>query len=621
MCGLVGYSGDFVRDSLPTAISLISHRGPDGSGIYFDSDTSVGLGHVRLSIQDLSQLGHQPMQSNDGSAVLVFNGEIYNFRKLREELEKQGFVFRGHSDSEVVLNLYLRDGIDMLSRLDGIFSFAIWDIKTRTIFIARDPLGVKPLYYSEGRTGFVFASEIKALLAFIREKEIDGQALHCYLNYLWCPAPMTMFKSIKKLEPGTALTVRDGRIEKKWSFYDLPVGSISSQNFTEVQAADSVRGTVRTDVHKQMVSDVPVGAFLSGGLDSSAVTAFAKEVYPEQRLQCFTIDIDSKDAIKEGISQDLPYAKMVAKHLDVDLHIIKVRSEMAEELSTMLFHLDEPQADPAALNVLFISRLAREHGIKVLLSGAGGDDIFTGYRRHRALAMEKYWRWMPQIFRNIMSSTSSILPTSYPNIRRLKKAFQYANLNGNERIASYFYWLSPAMVDSLLNKNLLTNDIERNPLVSSLSVLPKDVGDINKMLYLECKHFLADHNLNYTDKMSMAEGVEVRVPLLDLDVVNLAAQIPNQYKQRGKEGKWIFKKAMEGILPNEIIYRPKTGFGAPLRSWLHGPLKELVRDILSNDSLVRRGWFNVKVIQKLIEQDMSNKVDASYTIFAVLCVE
>ena len=373
-----------------------------------------------------------------------------------------------------------------------------------------------------------------------------------------------------------------------------------------------------------MVADVPVGAFLSGGLDSSSVVAFAKQFSPDLKMQCFTIDV--RDAGQDGFSDDLPYARRVAKHLGVDLHTIQVGPEMAHHLERMIYQLDEPLADPAPLNALYISQLAREHGIKVLLSGAGGDDIFTGYRRHYALQQEKYWNWMPRSFRNIMSKGAGLLPVTNPTLRRLHKAFEYADLDKKERLVSYFYWAQPKRLFNLLSQRIRTDIGSQSvsqPLLSALGNLPSDADPLNQMLFLESKYFLPDHNLNYTDKMSMAAGVEVRVPLLDLDLVSLAARLPLEYKQRGRDGKWIFKKAMEKYLPHDVIYRPKTGFGAPLRSWLHNEaqLKPLMRSLLSKESINRRGLFDSDTVNELIKDDEKGKLDASYTIFSMMCIE
>jgi asparagine synthase (glutamine-hydrolysing) len=373
-----------------------------------------------------------------------------------------------------------------------------------------------------------------------------------------------------------------------------------------------------------MVADVPVGAFLSGGLDSSMVAALAKDSVTNGKLQCFTIECSGSASAVEGMVDDLPYAKRAAEHLGVDLHTVHVGPDMANHLEDMIYHLDEPQGDPAPLNVLFISKLAREHGITVLLSGAGGDDIFSGYRRHLALSRERYWNWMPQPARRCLRNLTQRLPLLTPSMRRVAKAFQYAHLDGDERLAGYFNWIDPTVVSGLagpLLKEGLRGREDSNPLIESLSRLPKDTHALNRMLYLEAKHFLADHNLNYTDKMSMAAGVEVRVPLLDLDLVALAAGLPVKFKQNGTSGKWIFKKAAEPFLPRSIINRPKTGFGAPIRRWLRVELKSMVDDVLSKASLTRRGIFDPERVRELVKMDRLGRIDAAYTIFAIICIE
>jgi asparagine synthase (glutamine-hydrolysing) len=443
------------------------------------------------------------------------------------------------------------------------------------------------------------------------------------MTFLWCPAPDTALAAVKKLEPGHAMVVREGRVERRWRHYDLPNGR-DIINVSTAEAASRVGEAVRVAVERQMVADVPVGAFLSGGLDSSAVAAFARNQVGKRRLQCFTIGFDDDAARAEGMTEDLPFAEKVARHLDVDLHVVRVGPEMANELPRMLYHLDEPQADPAPLNALFISRLARERGIKVLLSGAGGDDIFSGYRRHYALLQERYWSWLPQSARRALAAGASRLPASWPPTRRLAKAFQYAGLDGDERLASYFYWTPPALLASLCGPALresLAASPPSMPLVASLARLPAGTLPLERMLYLEGKHFLADHNLNYTDKMGMAAGVEVRVPLLDPDLMALAATLPAEYKQHGRIGKWIFKRAMEPYLPRDVIYRPKTGFGAPLRRWLRRELAPLVEDLLSPASLQNRGLFDLQGVKRLVEMDRTGRIDGTYTIFSLMCIE
>jgi asparagine synthase (glutamine-hydrolysing) len=362
---------------------------------------------------------------------------------------------------------------------------------------------------------------------------------------------------------------------------------------------------------------------LSGGLDSSSVVALAQRAMGNERLQCFTIGFQDPRAEVEGMAEDLPYARRVAKYLDVDLHTIYVGPEMVDELQNMVFHLDEPQADPAPINALFISRLAREHGIKVLLSGAGGDDIFTGYRRHRALMMEPFWDWLPPSARRRLSWAAKQVPPSNELQRRIQKAFRYADLEGDERIASYFNWIGPEQLSRVFHPSLRKEfaDGPRSPVLQSLDRLPDDVPKLNRMLYLEGKYFLADHNLNYVDKVSMANGVEVRVPLLDPDLVSLLGRMPLDVKQRGSVGKWVLRKAMAPYLPREVLYRGKTGFGAPLRNWLRNELAPMVDDVLSTDAIERRGLFDAKGVRDLVDGDRQQRHDASYTIFSMMCIE
>lgn len=632
MCGIAGYLGK-AGDPLDTAAlrlskSALQHRGPDDSGIYEEHNDCLGLVHTRLSILDLSPLGHQPMLSEDGRVALVFNGEIYNFLQLRTELENQGCVFRGHSDTEVLLRLYLagRKHADnfatTLRRLNGIFAFAIWDADSQVLLLVRDALGVKPLYYSANGDRFAFASEIKALLPLIGTPDkLDAIALHRYMSFLWCPGNETAASSVKKLGPGELLWVKEGAVVDHETWYRLPFHRRSRYVVNEHEACSGTEQHLRTAVHRQMVADVPVGAFLSGGLDSSSVVAFAREKNPD--IRCFTIESDG--GAEKGATDDLPYAIRVAKHLRVPLEVVNVdAAQMAQDLAWMVAQLDEPLADPAPLNVLYISRLARRSGIKVLLSGAGGDDLFTGYRRHRAVSMERYWDWMPQPLRLGLVSMVSGLDQRTTWGRRLRKAFEGAGLEGDRRLVNYFAWSQRKDLLVLYSPEFraAVGDTEAaSPMLEFLRDLPRNLVPLERMLALEQRFFLADHNLTYTDKMSMAAGVEVRVPFLDLDLVEFAQQIPVHLKQRGDVGKWVLKKAMEPYLPKDVIYRPKTGFGAPLRRWMRFELREMLGDVLSDSSLQRRGLFNPRAVEKLIEYNDMGKVDASYTLLSLLCVE
>jgi asparagine synthase (glutamine-hydrolysing) len=644
MCGIVGFQGRFSPEFLTQAANLIAHRGPDDFGEWHSPGGEVGLAHRRLSVIDLSPLGHQPMTDALGTVVIVFNGEIYNFCELRRELERLGYGFRGHSDTEVLLALYRTHGEVMLERLNGIFAFAIYDQGDQTLFLACDAMGVKPLYFStltptglpqagergssstagspaSERAGFVFASELKALLACEGLADsLDVAALFRYLGFLWSPGGATPVRGVSRLGPGEALRVKGRRIVRRWH-WARSVWPAKPLKLDAAEAINRVQNSMRTAVHRQMVADVPVGAFLSGGLDSSAVVAMAREMSPD--IDCFTIDTGAvRDA---GMAHDLPYARQAARHLGVKLREIQVdSSRMAADLERMVFQLDEPLADPAPLNVLYISELARLHGVKVLLSGAGGDDLFTGYRRHRALMLERYWDWLPVSARSGLRFITVHLGQGGSWSRRVTKAFAHADWPADKRLTGYFLWADAERVLGLFAPEhcaALAGQPMAAPLEDYLAKLPPGLPPLQRMLALEQRFFLADHNLLYTDKMSMATGVEVRVPFLDNDLIRLANALPPGLKQRGAKGKWVLKKAMEPYLPREVIYRRKTGFGAPLRHWLRYDLRELVDDMLSADTLRRRDLFDPKAVANLIADDRAGRVDAAYTILGLVCIE
>lgn len=646
MCGIVGFQGAFSSDLLPRMTDAVAHRGPDGEGgVVLDRDGQppTGLGHRRLAIIDLSDAGLQPMtlscsELRHNDLVLVFNGEVYNYRELRAELATRGHRFTSASDSEVLLHLYEADGFAMLSRLNGIFAFAIYDGRERgrpegvergALFIARDPLGVKPLYFVDSQRGFLFASEIKAILMEPSvERTIDAAAMHQTLAYLWTPAPRTILRAVRKLEPGSALIVSGGRIRSEWSYYTPPYTGQASTG-SETDLAKELAERLYTAVDRQLVSDVPVGAFLSGGLDSSSIVAMMRRARPNQEIQAFTIGFED-EADTDGNPHDIPFARKVAKHLDVSLEEITLPSAAIRRLEEMIRLLDEPQADPAPINALMIAEASRAMGIRVLLSGTGGDDIFGGYRRHWALQFERNWAWLPSAVRERIQSTAQWAASgngrgqSIPAVRRLAKMFAYAGEDSDRRLVSYFLWSTDR-----LRRELYTPEFGREtasldvgePLLRTLERIPKEHDRLQRMLFLDTVHFLADHNLNYTDRAGMAVGVEVRVPLLDLELVEFAAKVPSSMKQAGRVGKPLFKKAMEPYLPRDVIYRPKTGFGAPLRRWLRTELRDLVQDTLSPAALNRRGFFNPTAVANLIDQDRRGKVDGSYTIFALLSFE
>ena len=616
MCGIIGSVGKSLDREV---LSILSHRGPDDSGWY--EEKTVRLGHLRLSIQDVSSNAHQPFISEDGNVVLIFNGEIYNHWQIRSQLSFPEDKYRSTSDTETILRGYMELGAELFPLLNGIFALAIYDKARQEIVVVRDRFGVKPLYYMLDDEGIAFSSELKALN--IQDQAIDVGALRNYVGFLWSPGENTPFARVKKLLPGTIITmsVGDKPTAKFSRFYNSGFNN-ERLNITEEEAIDQLEALLLKAVKRQLLSDVPVGFFLSGGLDSSILVAMAKKIKGE-RFTCFTIDTDDF-AKQEGFANDLYYAKKVADHLGVDLEIVKADVDIARDFDKMIWHLDEPQADPAPLNVLNISKRAREMGFKVLIGGTGGDDVFSGYRRHQMLSYEKYFSWMPSGLVKLVHMLVSVAPIGSALKRRLKKALYTAGVAKENRVFSYFDWLPQSKLNDLFKHTTGALVEKTDPygyFKKTLSEIPLEKSRLNQMLHLEMNGFLVDHNFNYTDKMSMATGIEVRVPFLDNDLVEFSQKLPVALKLKGKETKYLLKKVAERYLPHEVIYRSKAGFGAPVRKWITEELSATVDKKLSEERLRQRGVFEPRAVGQLIEDNKNNKIDASYSIWALLAIE
>ena len=620
MCGIVGGVGleDWPEENL---LKSISNRGPDGDGSFRQG--SIFLGHTRLSIQDLSNLAAQPMHDKSDNYVLSFNGEIYNHLDVRKKLEERGYEFTSSGDTETLLYAFIEFGSDCLKLFNGIFAFAIYDKRKGELFIARDQFGVKPLYYlfEKGQI-FAFSSEIKSFNHLQFDTKIDAKALHNYLTFLWSPGERTAFSSIKKLLPGHFLKINTREIKlDETKYYEAPYQG-ERLNISESQAIEELDQKLRTAVDRQLLSDVPVGFFLSGGLDSSLLVAIARDLHPEKPFQSFTIDTGT-NAESEGFADDLFYARKVADHLSVELNVIEVDSNIVSDFDKMIWHLDEPQADPAPLNVLEIASGAQKRGIKVLIGGTAGDDIFSGYRRHQALTFEKYIKPIPQPIRKLLKGMIQSLPADSAALRRIKKLARDIDKSPDQRMAGLFEWIDREKGLSLFHPNLRTTLVDHFPLdyFYGLSEEIKDENDpLNKMLFWELRSFLVDHNLNYTDKMSMAVGVETRVPYLDTELVDFVCKLPVEFKMKGKETKYILKKVAERYLPKDVIYRPKTGFGAPIRKWITDDLSGFIEDrlLVQNDG---NDIFSNAGINKLIVDNKKGKIDGAYNIWSLLAID
>jgi asparagine synthase (glutamine-hydrolysing) len=647
MCGIGGTQGSLSREITEALTCAIRHRGPDGKGLVSfveQAGCETHLGHRRLSIIDLSPAGAQPMHvasdccgsSSPAGLTIVFNGEIYNYQALRNELEAFGHRFQSRSDTEVLLHAYAQWGVRFFDRLNGIFALAIRDgrrdgrpdeMPEGALLLARDHLGVKPLYIASTTDGFLFCSELRPLVPYV-QATVDPDAVVDFLQYLWIPSPRTIIREVKKVEPGNALIAHGGRIINSWAYYSLPYGR-SEQYVGSIETATAeLRDRLSAAVRRQMISDVPIGAFLSGGVDSSGVAALMMDSGQAQGVSFYTTRFEDENASMDGSEQDLPYAREVAQALSCRLVEVEVRPEQLLAIEEVIKALDEPHADPAPANALLISRAAKADGISVLLSGAGGDDLFTGYRRHWTLMLTERLNSLPRI---VLKSAAAIckLVTMLPGplrsiASRVGGVLDRTSLPLNVRIVGLFQWTKLSTIRELLKHDVWAV----NPVVSrqdlleqALDTLPTGASALQRTLFLEGRYFLADHNLLYTDKMGMAEGVEIRVPLIDREVVEFAIALPDSYKQHGREGKYVLKEAIRGLVPDSVLTRSKTGFGVPLRRWMSRELLPVIDEVLSRERLTRRGIFDADAVRRLVESDRQGKGDHAYLVYALLSLE
>ena len=622
MCGISGAVGLAGEAELTLMTDSMAHRGPDGRGVkMFDGDPPVGLGHRRLAIIDPTPAGAQPMSFADRWWI-TYNGELYNFRELRHELEQSGERFATECDTEVLLRMFALFGPSMLERLNGIFAFAVWDDVEKRLFLARDRLGVKPLYYTQVNDGFAFASEVRALLPLIGSPSLDETALADYLTLLWVPDPKTAFREVQKLPPGHFAWVgADGlRIEEWW---DL---RFSPEERPESEWADLVRETVSRSVRRQMVSDVPLGSFLSGGVDSSAIVAAMRMTGAP--VSTYTIGFAHEDLQHEIVPDDLEHARRVAKLVAADYHERILRADVLDLLPKTIWHLEEPIGDPAAISTYLICREARRH-MPVMLSGMGADEIFAGYPRYLAFRLAG---WLDQIPRPIGHGLERLArATARPgrpgrlrgprrNLWKFMRGAGRSRLEGDLAYSSYY---TQAELLDLVTPEVADTNRDYDPSATRRSYLERNFGDdeLARLLYLDAKTFLPCLNLTYTDKMGMAASVEVRVPLLDDELVALAARIPSSLKLRGLRRKYIFKRSQEGILPRDVVWRRKAGFGAPIRAWLERDLAPMLDDLLSEETVRRRGLVRPETVARLRADNATGRADNSFQIYALLSLE
>jgi asparagine synthase (glutamine-hydrolysing) len=625
VCGIAGSylwpHGDAVTDRLS---ARIAHRGPDGHGRYSHRAGSgdVHLGHRRLAILDLSEHGAQPMVS-DGLA-LSYNGELYNAPELRAELTAAGVRFRGTSDTEVLLQAWRRWGTDCLTRLRGMFAFAVFDERTGELVLARDHLGIKPLFVARRGGGVLFASELKALAAELGGSlRIDNAAIVASLLYYWVPDSRCAFRDVEKLPPGSWLRFRpDGRVERGcfWSLRDVAAAAAAQPEPTAAELDELITESTRC----HLLADVPVATFLSGGLDSSYLTALAARQRPG--ITAYTIGFRPEDARFEAMPDDLRYARQVAAQFGVKLEEIEIAPNVLDLLADMTYHLDEPIGDPAAINTFLICSAARDAGVKVLLSGMGADELFAGYRKHLANLLAVRYGRVPGVVRGPLESAVARLPVAsarrgYRSVRFAKRFLSFAALPEEAAFRRSYTMYDRAEMLELLSPDLaatVDDVLDEHTAIYDDNSLDDHV---NRMCLADARMFLPGLNLTYTDRASMAASTEVRVPFVDVEVVRAAFRIRGSSKIVGRRGKVALKSAASRILPPEIVHRPKGLFSAPLRAWMSRDLAPLVREVVHDGALVNAGLLNSSALRRLVEQDASGQHDRSKHLWHVLTLE
>lgn len=616
MCGITGFVTDSTRrgnqfetaEVLERMCAVMSHRGPDDQGTMVNDP--VALGMRRLSIIDLSG-GHQPMRSRGSDLTVVFNGEIYNYRELRQHLQTKGYQFQTKSDTESILHCYEEYGDACVDHLRGMFAFALWDAPKRKLFVARDRVGEKPLYYTITRTGtFVFGSELKCLLQHPEvEREIDLKGVDAYLTFGYVPEPLSIFKGIKKLPPGHSLTLIDGKIAIKqyWDFPREP-GEVRSER----EYIEELQHRLRESVRMRLVSDVPLGAFLSGGVDSSTIVALMAQEMPEP-VKTFSI------GFQEDSYDELKYARLVAKRFGTDHHELIVTPDVCSVIDELIWHFDEPFADQSVIPTYYVSKLAREY-VTVVLSGDGGDELFAGYTRYAVDLKRQGFERLPRFVRqNLMKSLSEHLPHGArgrnflynvaldPIDRYIDNISVFTNLN---RTSLY----SDDFLESLAGESAVAMYREHASQV-------RNGTPLERLLYLDSKTYLPGDILTKVDRMSMAVSLEARVPLLDHELIEFVARMPASMKMRGEESKYIFKRAVSDFVPKEILTRPKQGFGVPIDAWINDQLRKRTHDTLRDPVTRQRGYLRPEYIEVLLTEHERGRRNHSAALWTVLMFE
>jgi asparagine synthase (glutamine-hydrolysing) len=611
VCGIAGYFLPKQPAQLAKVRAMcdtIRHRGPDDEGFHIDGGCALGM--RRLSIIDLNT-GHQPMSNEDSSAWVVFNGEIYNYQTLRRELITRGHQLRSTSDTEALVHLYEQHGVELLPLLRGMFGFAIWDARRRRLFLARDRFGKKPLYYTEQPEGLYFASELKCLRAAGVPLEPDREALRLYFQFGYVPDPHSAYRGVSKLAPGCWLTYDEDGALTQGRYWQPPVPSAEGEpGLTREAARERLREVFDTSVRIRMIADVPLGAFLSGGIDSSSVVA-SMALASSEPVKTFSIGFE------EAQYNELEYASAIARKFGTEHHEIVVRPDSVDLISKLARHFDEPFADSSAIPTYIVSEFAARH-VKVALSGDGGDELFAGYDRFRTAARMAPLDRMPGALRGFLSWLSGRLPYS---------AYGKNYLRMLSREPALVRYLEGNFAPYYLRKELLEPEWmlpgDGAYLLRAFAgfLAPEDAGILSQAMYFESAVNLPGDMLVKVDRMSMANSLEVRCPLLDHELAEVAAAIPHAWRMQGGQGKHFFVDTLGDRLPRALLNRPKMGFAVPLADWFRGPLRELVRDHVLGKRFLERGIVSRPFVEHLLDEHDRRRRDNSQWLYSLLMLE
>lgn len=619
MCGITGFvdsgGGSVDRSVLERMNHAIAHRGPDDDGFY--TGNNIGLAMRRLSIIDVAG-GQQPIHNADKTKWIVFNGEIYNYQALRDDLEKRGHRFYTKSDTEAVVHLYDEFGPDCLAHLRGMFAFAIWDESEQSLFLARDRVGKKPLLYSHQQNGdLIFGSEFQALLQHPAvSREVDTDAIDSYLSYLCIPAPQTAFKQIRKLEPGHWLKWKDGEIETRR--YWLPDFS-KKIKISENEAIEETTRILRESTRLRMISEVPLGAFLSGGVDSSAVVALMAQE-SEQPVKTFSIGFEEEDF------SELKYAKRVAEHVGAEYHEFIVRPNALDVIPTLVEHYGEPYADSSAIPTYYVSKETRRH-VTVALNGDGGDESFAGYERYTAMRIAEAYTRVPSALRKVfVEAPVNLLPTSELKRSRFRDAKRFLTAANLPRTERYFRWMSTFNRDA--KREIYTSDFEASvaghnasAVLNKWFALANGTGTLDATLLTDQMTYLPNDLLVKVDIASMANSLEARSPFLDHKLIEFAASLPENLKMRGLETKSLLKKVAARLVPKEVVYRRKMGFGVPIGKWFRGEMKDFVRSVLLCEKSLKRGIIKPENLERYVNEHIGGERDHAFQLWTLMMLE